>query len=177
MSFIPFSQAAIAHLFTFPIFPAAAEHAAAEEGIVFQIVSLYNTLMLTKTKRRETLFSEARFVVLRVLYAAPEGVSLREIAYRSERPIRVVQVALDSLLRIGIVQKRRMGQRIIFSLKKNHTEYRLLMLFLETLVENEIREQAVRDSAANQTLLKALSNMYRFSLRMREASSGFRANV
>ena len=120
------------------------------------------------------LFSEARFVVLRTIYlaAGANGVSLREIAYRSELSLGAVQTALKSLLRMRMLLKQRQGQRTLFRLNTGHPEYPLVIALFDLSTKQMLRSRAARDSAANQTLMASLNQMIRFARGLREASSG-----
>ena len=118
------------------------------------------------------IFSEARFVVLRTVYLSGAGVSLREIAYRSELSLGAVQTAIKSLLRLELLIKVRSGKRILFRLNVTHSEYELLAALFELSTKRKLVLQAQEDSKANKRLLKTLTEMNRFARALKESSHG-----
>ncbi len=118
------------------------------------------------------IFSEARFVVLRTVFLSGGGVSLREIAYRSELSIGAVQTAIKSLLRLELLIKVRNGKRMLFRMNVAHPEYELLAVLFDLSTKRKLALQAQEDSKANKRLLKTLTEMSRFARELKESSHG-----
>lgn len=126
-------------------------------------------------ERKLGIFSEARFKVLRALYLSKDGVSLREIAYRTGLSVGPVQVATTSLVRRGTIEKKADSGRTVFTLNQAHPEAPAIISMLETLIRSEIRAQRMKDSAENVNLLHALNNLYKFSNKLKGTTGGLRA--
>ncbi len=142
------------------------------EDALFNVLC-YNTHM-KKRKRRVagSIFSEARFIVLSTVFPSEEGVSLREIAYRSGISIGAVQAALRSVLNARMVIKSREGHRAVFRLNRSHHEYTLLETLFTVSTRRSIKEQAVKDAASNKQMLKTLTELSRFGRSLKEAARG-----
>ena len=129
-------------------------------------------------KRKQTgIFSEARFRVLRTLYFDKDGVSLREISHRSNVSLHGVQVATQSLLRLGLISKRREKERVIFKIVENHFEYKAIEAMIRALVMADMRKQAEDDSIANRNTLSALDDLREFSARIQKGTSETRKSL
>jgi DNA-binding IclR family transcriptional regulator len=121
------------------------------------------------------LFEEARFRLLRALYWAPDGVSVRELSYRTGISLHAVQNALQSLRRLEFVLREKAGQRVIYCLNQEHHEFKVVEQLVRSLVEYETASLAQRDSKTNENAVKLLSQMHSFAGKIKQG--GLRRTV
>lgn len=110
--------------------------------------------------------STARIKVLRVLRHQTKPISLRRIALLSNTPLFSVQRALEQLTQSHLLIKKRVRNRVVFSLNYQHPSFEFLRDVFDLETKTKIREKAQTYSDKAKDVLEFTDSAHAFFERL-----------